>query len=302
MAFAKRLTGLDCAHDRGRGETSPVRLASRRRRGRGPRSRPSSSSPWCSSSNSPTTRASRRSSAERHAYEVALVVRNVSANVSRAEAALARFVLDEDVEDQRQYLRQRLAARRLPDRPARASSMRDNPRAAAPRRRAPSSSTTSAAASSRSPPAPRSPSRAMPASAISTSAAKNGHRHGSSTTSSRRSSAPSAQSLRDRIEQSQFFSAQADQLHRLSELARHPRRARRDLPRRRRRPGAAPERRRAPPGRKRGRARRSARAGGPRAHAGAVGGEPGAEGRGGASARPPRPSFARSRRWRRSAS
>src|SRR5437773_5840584 len=35
--------------------------------------------------------------AERHAYEVALVVRNVSSNVSRAEAALARFVLDEDV-------------------------------------------------------------------------------------------------------------------------------------------------------------------------------------------------------------
>src|SRR5213080_1746228 len=36
-------------------------------------------------------------SAERHTYEVALVVRNVSANVSRAEAALARFVLDENV-------------------------------------------------------------------------------------------------------------------------------------------------------------------------------------------------------------
>ncbi len=35
--------------------------------------------------------------AERHSYEVALVVRNVSANVSRAEAALARFVLDEQV-------------------------------------------------------------------------------------------------------------------------------------------------------------------------------------------------------------
>jgi signal transduction histidine kinase len=34
--------------------------------------------------------------AERHAYDVALVVRNVSSNVSRAEAALARFVLDED--------------------------------------------------------------------------------------------------------------------------------------------------------------------------------------------------------------
>src|SRR3982751_1078745 len=34
---------------------------------------------------------------ERHAYDVALVVRNVSSNISRAEAALARFVLDEDV-------------------------------------------------------------------------------------------------------------------------------------------------------------------------------------------------------------
>ena len=36
-------------------------------------------------------------SAERQTYEVALVVRNVSSNVSRAEAALARFVLDEEV-------------------------------------------------------------------------------------------------------------------------------------------------------------------------------------------------------------
>ncbi len=35
---------------------------------------------------------------ERHAYEVALVVRNASANLSRAQAALARFVLDEDVQ------------------------------------------------------------------------------------------------------------------------------------------------------------------------------------------------------------
>jgi signal transduction histidine kinase/ActR/RegA family two-component response regulator len=35
--------------------------------------------------------------AERHTYEVALVVRNASANVAQAEAALARFVLDEDV-------------------------------------------------------------------------------------------------------------------------------------------------------------------------------------------------------------
>jgi signal transduction histidine kinase/ActR/RegA family two-component response regulator len=35
--------------------------------------------------------------AERHAYDVALVVRNVSTNISRAEAALGRFVLDEQV-------------------------------------------------------------------------------------------------------------------------------------------------------------------------------------------------------------
>jgi signal transduction histidine kinase/ActR/RegA family two-component response regulator len=35
--------------------------------------------------------------AERHTYEVALVVRNVSSNISRAEAALARFLLDENI-------------------------------------------------------------------------------------------------------------------------------------------------------------------------------------------------------------
>src|SRR5574338_355871 len=34
--------------------------------------------------------------AERHSYDVALVVRNVSANISRAESALSLFVLDED--------------------------------------------------------------------------------------------------------------------------------------------------------------------------------------------------------------
>ena len=34
---------------------------------------------------------------ERHAYDVALVTRNVSSSASRAEAALGRFVLDEEV-------------------------------------------------------------------------------------------------------------------------------------------------------------------------------------------------------------
>ncbi len=36
--------------------------------------------------------------AERHSYEVSLIVRNASANLARSEAALARFVLDEDVQ------------------------------------------------------------------------------------------------------------------------------------------------------------------------------------------------------------
>ena len=36
--------------------------------------------------------------AERHSYEVALIVRNASSNISRAEATLARFVLDEDAD------------------------------------------------------------------------------------------------------------------------------------------------------------------------------------------------------------
>jgi len=35
--------------------------------------------------------------AERHSYDVSLVVRNASANISGAEAALARFVLDEHI-------------------------------------------------------------------------------------------------------------------------------------------------------------------------------------------------------------
>jgi len=42
-------------------------------------------------------------SAERHSYDVALVVRNVSTTISRAEAALGRFVLDEDEQTGRLY-------------------------------------------------------------------------------------------------------------------------------------------------------------------------------------------------------
>src|SRR6185437_4533674 len=36
--------------------------------------------------------------AERHSYDVSLVVRSASANISAADAALARFVLDEKID------------------------------------------------------------------------------------------------------------------------------------------------------------------------------------------------------------
>ena len=42
-------------------------------------------------------------SAERHSYDVALVVRNVNSSISQAEAALGRFVLDEQDETARLY-------------------------------------------------------------------------------------------------------------------------------------------------------------------------------------------------------
>jgi signal transduction histidine kinase/CheY-like chemotaxis protein len=42
-------------------------------------------------------------SAERHSYDVALVVRNVNSSISQAEAALGRFVLDENADTARLY-------------------------------------------------------------------------------------------------------------------------------------------------------------------------------------------------------
>src|SRR4029453_7580111 len=42
-------------------------------------------------------------SAERHSYDVALVVRNVSSTISKSEAALGRFVLDEQPQTGRLY-------------------------------------------------------------------------------------------------------------------------------------------------------------------------------------------------------
>ena len=54
--------------------------------------------------------------AERHAYDVTLLTRTLDASIARAEAALGRFVLDEDVKTQRQHLLQPVAARRTADR------------------------------------------------------------------------------------------------------------------------------------------------------------------------------------------
>ncbi len=127
--------------------------------------------------------------AERHAYDVALVVRNVSSNISRAEAALARFVLDEDVKTSGNIYSSdwRLA-------PSRSTSSaiwsEPTPRSCGA---SPSSGicTNVAAMSLRLPPAPLWRSRATPESAISTRPRPR-VRASNSTISSRKSSAPSA--------------------------------------------------------------------------------------------------------------
>ena len=57
---------------------------------------------------------------ERHAYDVNLLTRAVDASISRAEAGLGRFVLDEEVKTQRQHLLQPVAPCGSADPPARA--------------------------------------------------------------------------------------------------------------------------------------------------------------------------------------
>ena len=78
--------------------------------------------------------------AERHTYEVALVVRNVSSNVSQAEAALARFVLDENIKGSGNIYASdwQLAGFQIDQL---SDLMQRQPRAVAARRGAPSSST-----------------------------------------------------------------------------------------------------------------------------------------------------------------
>ena len=57
---------------------------------------------------------------ERHAYDVTLLTRTLDASIARAEAALGRFVLDEDVKTSGNIYYQPVAARRAADQPARA--------------------------------------------------------------------------------------------------------------------------------------------------------------------------------------
>ena len=240
--------------------------------------------------------------AERHAYEVALVVRNVSANMSRAEAALARFVLDEDVKPSGNIYASdwQLAGYQIDQL---SNLMRSNPdqlRRVAELQRL---YRTARRRSCRSPRAPLSPSRATRGSAISTQAAtRTRHGHAARQQARRNHPQPSASRCATASSRARFFSEQADQrTDYLSWLGiivglgaiflgvvavqalRQNAAARRQA-------------------RIRGRARRGARACRPRPHAGAVGGQPGAEAPKPTNARPPKRSFARSRRWRPSAS
>ena len=183
--------------------------------------------------------------AERHSYEVALVVRNVSANISRAEAALARFVLDEERKTSGNIYASdwQLAGYQI-DQLARSHA--EQPRAAAPRRRAPATLRPARRRARARRPRRARRSRATPASAISIRPRPKATGAGDSTTSSKEIIRAERQSLRERIEQSQFFSDQADQFTNYLSWLGILVGARRDLPRRRRGPGAAPERRCAP--------------------------------------------------------
>ena len=79
--------------------------------------RPSSSSPWSFLVAFSNRARERALEAERRAYNVALVVRSVDSSMSRSEAALGRFVLDEEVRTSGNiyYSQWRLAGRQISD-------------------------------------------------------------------------------------------------------------------------------------------------------------------------------------------
>ena len=166
---------------------------------------------------------------ERHAYDVTLLTRTVDASISRSEAALGRFVLDEEVETSGNiyYSQWRLAGQQI-------DAARAAGRAADPQQRERVAKLDAALPSprrrnSRSPPAATSPSRARAAPAISTQAA------GSPTGSDL-----SRQARRDRRGGThlappthggnQILLGRSRPPDRLSQLAGRDRRAWRDLP------------------------------------------------------------------------
>ena len=226
----------------------------------------------------------------------------VDASISRAEAALGRFVLDEDVKTQRQHLLQPVAARRAADQPARAPAARPTPTSAQRVAELQQLYQTARRGIRARRARDASPSRALAAPAISTQAAQSDT--GPDSAQARRNRQRRARRrCAQRMEQTQFFAAEADRLtDYLSWLGvivglgaiflgsvavqalRQNAVARRAG--RKRRPSAREALEEAV-------AERTQRT---------VGSERGAQGRSGRARRPPKPSFARSRRWRRSAS
>ena len=85
---------------------------------------------WLSSSPCPTGPATKPSQQERHAYDVTLLTRSIEASISRSEAALGRFALDEESAHQRHHLFRPVEPRRPADPPAQA--VRRRGRSAAP--------------------------------------------------------------------------------------------------------------------------------------------------------------------------
>ncbi len=169
----------------------------------------------------------RRSTAERHAYEVALIVRNVKRQHLARRSGAGRFVLDEDVETERQYLRQRLAACRLPDRAAAGARCATTPSSCGASHELQQLYDQRGERARRSPPARRSQSRATPGSAISTQRRQDAEPAGDSDDKLERDHRRRARvaARPDRAEP--VLLRPGRPVHRLSELARDPRRPRR---------------------------------------------------------------------------
>ena len=176
--------------------------------------------------------------AERHSYDVALVVRNVSSNVSRSEAALARFVLDEDQRTGAVYAANWDLAGFQISQLARADARQH--RAATPRGRASEPLQQARRPNSRWPPARLCRARARAGISYFYQAAKTGTGKKLDDKLEEITRAERL-ALRQRIQESLFSSAEADRFTDYLSWLGIRRRSRRGVPRRGRRPGAAPE-------------------------------------------------------------